>query len=251
MRSSARLIFVLPAIIAMAAPAFLGQKRSLAGAIFAVTAFIGFMISTIIPMGLRTDLQHVDALKSLPVSSGAIVWGSMASAVLYPTLLQIAIVVVLSAVGGEWSWASTAAVCFALPINLLLTSGDSVLVLLYPSTRRFAPGDFLAGMRLTLSYVIKMLFVMLALGVAGLGMAPRLPGAWRVSAGNVRDGDTWLAGSDGRRAPRPSGLPPGCSAVSIPASTRPKIRKRPAHFLAPPRSRRHRPDGNPRGPRLA
>ena len=162
LRTSARLIIVLPALIATGAPALLGGQQGFTASIVMVTVLLSFLISGFMPMGLRTDLEHIDALKSLPVSAGAIVSGSIASAVLYPTLIQWLIVGLLCAIMGEWPLVATLSVCFVLPLNLLLVAADSVLVLLYPSTRHVAMGDFLAGVRMMLVYTIKYLFLLVA-----------------------------------------------------------------------------------------
>jgi len=166
MRSSGRLIYVLPAILAMIAPVLLVGRQSDRLAI-GLVVMVGFMMSMLMPMGLRTDLLHIETFKSLPISSSAIVWGSITSAVLYPTVVQVVAVAVLAALSGEWTNMSTLAACFAVPLNLLLVAADSILVLMFPSTRRFVPGDFLLGMRLMFTYLAKILLVAVAAGVAG------------------------------------------------------------------------------------
>jgi hypothetical protein len=163
LRTSARLLFILPAAIAMGAPVVLGGQQAVSVAVIGITVLIGFMMSAVMPMGLRTDLDHVDVLKTLPVRAGAIVSGSIASAVLYPTFVQLVVIALLSAIGGQWPTACTLAACFALPFNLLLVSADSVMVLVYPSTRQISAGDILVGARMMLVYVVK--FVVLAAAV--------------------------------------------------------------------------------------
>ena len=167
MRNSGRLLYVLPAILAMLAPVLLVGRHGSEFSAIGMMVMVGFMMSMMMPMGLRTDLLHIEVFKSLPITSGAIVWGSITSAVFYPTVVQVVAVAVLSAIGGEWTSASTLAVCFAMPLNLLLVSADSILVLLYPSTRQFVPGDFQLGMRLMFTYLAKILLVAVAAGVAG------------------------------------------------------------------------------------
>ncbi len=168
LRNSGRLIFILPAVIVAAAPALFTGPQGLIGSIVIVVVFISFLTSAVMPMGLRADLEHAEALRSLPLPASAVVWGSIASAVMYPTILQIAAVALLSALARQWSLASTLAVGFALPLNLLLVAVDSVLVLLFPSTRRFAPGDFLAFPRAMLTYGVKFLYILVAGIVPGL-----------------------------------------------------------------------------------
>jgi hypothetical protein len=170
LRTSARLILVLPAMLAFGAPAFFAGQQAGPVPVVGMTFFVGIMISMMIPMGLRTDLQHIEMLKSLPMRSAAIVSGSILPAVLYPSVIQLIAVAMLSALLGSWTLITTAAVCFAVPLNLLLVSADAIMVLLFPSTRRFVPGDFLVGIRLMLTYLAKVLLVMLAAAIAALSV---------------------------------------------------------------------------------
>jgi hypothetical protein len=171
LRNSTRLLFVLPAVFAMGAPAVFAGPHGLTVSIAVLTFFVAFLISTIMPMGMRADLHYVEALKSLPVRPLAILWGSAVAAVLYPSLVQIVILLVLTVISGEWPVASTLSVCFVLPLNLLLVSVDSVLVLLYPSTRHFTTGDPLVGARMALVYLIKYVYLALAAIVPGMWIA--------------------------------------------------------------------------------
>jgi hypothetical protein len=169
LRNSARLLFVLPAVIAIGAPAVFAGPHGVTVSIVVLTFFVSFLISTVMPLGMRADLQHVEALKALPIRPGIIVWGSIASAVLYPTIVQIVVLLLLTLISGQWTLASSLSAVFALPLNLLLVSVDSVLVLLYPSTRHFTAGDPLVGARMTLVYLVKYTYLLLA---------AILPGAW-------------------------------------------------------------------------
>ena len=128
---------------------------------------LGFLIHMVVPLGLRSDLDHVDTLKALPISSGAVVLGSMFPAVMYPSAIQFLLAGLLTALGGEWSSITVATVCFIIPFNLLLSSFDSVLVLLFPSSRRLVPGDFLGGARFMLIYLVKFLFLLATGAAAG------------------------------------------------------------------------------------
>ncbi|MEX2114090.1 MAG: putative ABC exporter domain-containing protein [Pirellulales bacterium] len=168
LRNSARLLFVLPAVIAMGAPAVFVGPHGLTVSIVVLTFLVSFLISTVMPLGLRADLHHVEALKALPVRPALVVWGSIASAVLYPTIIQIAVLLLLTAISGQWPLASTLSACFVLPLNLLLVSVDSVLVLMYPSTRHFTAGDPLVGARMALVFMVKYLYLALAAIVPGL-----------------------------------------------------------------------------------
>ncbi len=168
MRNSGRLLLVLPAAACMFAPILVMGKQVSEGMVIGMTVLLAWLISTMVPLGLRTDLQHLEVFKTLPLRAGMIVSGSILAAVIYPTMIQVGAVAVLAALTQNWTLASTVAVAFAVPLNLLLVSCDSVVVLFFPSTRQITPGDLFAGVRLMLSYLAKVLFVMLCSGIAGL-----------------------------------------------------------------------------------
>ncbi len=170
MRGSGRLVFVVPALVTPFVVILATHRQNdvpSAGIVVTMIMVLGFLITTIMPLGLRADLDHVDTIKTLPVGSGAIVWGSITSAIVYTTLIQLIATAALTVLAGRWTLATTAALAFAVPVNLLMISSDSVLVLLFPAIRRFDPGDVLVGMRLMLVNVAKMLFVVLLGAIAG------------------------------------------------------------------------------------
>jgi hypothetical protein len=172
MRGSGRLLFILPAFIGPFVALAVANDRATGpqtAVMIGMPIFIGFFISMIMPLGVRTDLDHIDLIKTLPLRSTAVVWGAVAAAVLYLTLLQWIATLAMSAVMARWTAAATLAILLAIPVNLLFVASDSVLVILYPSIRRVAPGDVLAGMRIMLVNLVKFLFAMAAAGVAALG----------------------------------------------------------------------------------
>jgi hypothetical protein len=173
MRGSGRLLFILPALLGpLVAVLFTSQRNAApqAAIMILVPLFIGFFVSMIMPLALRADLDHVDAIKTLPVRSTAIVWGSVGAAIVYVTVLQWIATLAMAAVNGRWTQAASLAVVAAIPTNLLFIAFDSVLVILFPSVRRVAPGDLLVGVRIVLVNFVKVLFAFVAAAVASLGV---------------------------------------------------------------------------------
>jgi hypothetical protein len=136
----------------------------------AITFVIGVMISAITPLGLRTDLDHVDVIKSLPIPSQVIVWGSIGASIAYVLIVQCAALAAMAWALGGWSLAMSGALALAVPLNLLTVATDSVLVLMFPSIRRFVPGDVLVGVRIMLVNFAKVVLAILAALVAGLAL---------------------------------------------------------------------------------
>ena len=79
------------------------SEGSSTGIVVTMSVVIGFFITTIMPLGLRTDLDHVDTIKTLPIGASASVWGSIASAIIYATLVQLIGAAAISAVAGRWT----------------------------------------------------------------------------------------------------------------------------------------------------
>jgi hypothetical protein len=170
-RGSGRLLFIVPAMIGPFMALFLrSQQAGPPGeAIVTGTLIVGVLIQMMIPLGLRSDLNHVEAIKPLPIGAGAVISGSIAAAALYVTLLQLIALVALSAVLWQWSEAAWLALALALPVNVLLLAIDGAMVILFPSTRRFAAGDLLLGLRMALTNLAKLLVGGVAAGLAALG----------------------------------------------------------------------------------
>jgi hypothetical protein len=172
LRSSSRLLLALPAVIApfAAAVAASSQRSGVPpdGLVIALTLITGFMITTLMQLGLRNDLDHVDVIKTLPFSTQRIVWGSVGASILYIELVQLLAVAAMLFALRQWMPAAAGALALAIPINVLTVAADSTLVLLFPSIRRFAPGDVLVGVRMVLVNFAKVVFAVLAASVAGV-----------------------------------------------------------------------------------
>ena len=171
-RGSGRMLVAVPvAVVPLAVLAAVSSRRSgmpPEGLVIALTLVIGFMITTLMQLGLRNDLDHLDVIKSLPIGPQMIVWGSIVASILYITLVQAVAVLAILAVLRQWVPSAAVALALALPINVLTVAVDSALVLLFPSIRRFTPGDLLVGVRMVIVNFVKVLFAAVAAGLAGL-----------------------------------------------------------------------------------
>ena len=166
-------------IVVVAVPAVIGLGVALAvvtvghgdapvvAIIIGVTLFVGFALN-MMPMGLRADLDHLEVMKTLPIGSNSIVLGSVVFAILYVTFLQLITAICMAAVLGEWYGAVPLALAVALPINVLSLAFDGVMVLLFPSIRRFVPGDPLVAMRVMLVSLAKVVFALAAVMFAAV-----------------------------------------------------------------------------------
>jgi hypothetical protein len=89
-------------------------------------------IAAFMPLGLRTDIDRLDALKSLPISPAAIVVGEIVPAALVLSLGQCLLLAGLAAINKNAFTVAAAMICFTLPVNLLLLGLNNMLFLIFP-----------------------------------------------------------------------------------------------------------------------
>jgi hypothetical protein len=191
-RGSSRIVFLLLIMAGPLSGVLLAATRREGGPgdalVVAVTMVIGLLVTTIMPLGLRTDLDHIDVIKTLPIRARTIVWGSLGGSLLYVLFLQLLAVAAMAAALGTLTPVMAGALALALPINLLTIACDSALVLVFPSIRRFAPGDLLVGVRVALVNFAKVMLALLAGAIAGTVLVggrlllPDLPAAYITAA---------------------------------------------------------------------
>ncbi len=143
----------------------------------AAEAGIGVMVyvSFLICMSLQNEIERVGYLKSLPISSVAIVLGELLGFVVLLSVVQgsffLALCGLLPTLAG---WLVCAAV-LSLPLNFLLFGIDKLIFYWYPTRMaKGAPGDFQNAGRQMLFVFLKML--LLGGGLALVGVAA-IPGA--------------------------------------------------------------------------
>ncbi|REK09014.1 MAG: hypothetical protein DWQ37_19325 [Planctomycetota bacterium] len=201
-------VLTLPAVVGAAVGLGLwvaeADRNAAIAAIVGVTLGLGFLMLLSMPLALRSDLNHIDAIKALPVGAWAAVTGSIVAATLYVTLVQIIAALCMGGVSGHWIPAIPLAVAVALPLNLLSIAFDSALVLLFPAVRHLATGDPFAGVRVMLANLARVIFTGITLGFAGLFVVLTrllvtdslvvltLVGAWLVAAEALAT--IWVAG---------------------------------------------------------
>jgi hypothetical protein len=157
----------------------------------AVMVQLTFICSMQLPWAFRGDIDHMNGLKSLPVSPLALVTGELAGGVALLAAMQLALLAILLATGTSLLYVVTTA-AFLLPFNVLMLAVSNALFLIYPV--RFVPttsGDFQFVGRMMLYLLLQMLILLPSLGIpAGFGgIAYLLSGfSWPVFAVT-----TWLA----------------------------------------------------------
>src|SRR5262249_3174585 len=137
----------------------------LGGYVIAMTIFMSSMFA----FDFRGDIERIDVLKALPISSAAMVIGQLPAPVLFISIMQ-ALALTVIAFGSNRQCVGLA-FCFCMPLtvpfNFLLFGIGNLLFLLFPTrTVNASPGDFQAMGRYVLLNLAKFITLSMAAGLA-------------------------------------------------------------------------------------
>ena len=175
-RTSAKLFALLGGAALLAGGLAFGVHHKTPEQPFAAAAAgIGVMVyvSFLICMSLQNEIERVGYLKSLPISSVAIVMGELLGFVVLLSVVQgsffLALCGLLPSVAG---WLVCAAV-LSLPLNFLLFGIDKLIFYWYPTRMaKGTPGDFQNAGRQMLFVLLKMLLLGSGLALVGVAVIP-------------------------------------------------------------------------------
>ena len=136
------------------------------GVLFPAAAWLTLILAGALKFDFRGDLDQMAWLKSLPLRSGAVAAGQLVTPVLLLTVCHAALFTAGALVSPHTAAAMAALAALALPFNVVLMGVENVLFLLYPARGAAAPGEFSAVGRQVVLFVVKLLAVALACGVA-------------------------------------------------------------------------------------
>jgi Putative ABC exporter len=149
---------------------FGGEVRILGPALLGSLGMMSlFFLPQMLQCDFRGDIDRLDVLKSLPVTSGAAAAGQLIAPVCLATLLQWMMLVALALVHSDWLQPIFWIALFLPPVNLLVFAVENLVFLVFPT--RLAPGaDIQAVGRQMLVMFIKLLVLGFATSVAaGVG----------------------------------------------------------------------------------
>ena len=135
-----------------------------------ILVYLSFIFAMQLPWAFRGDIDHMDCLKSLPVTPLALVAGELAGGVTLLWTIQLVLLAIMLATGsGPLLTSATAALL--LPFDLLMLTASNLVFLIYPV--RMMPGtsaDFQFVGRMMLFMLLQMLILVPSLGIpAGFG----------------------------------------------------------------------------------
>ena len=150
-------------------------------------AWVTILLTMMVRFDFRTDIEQMDWLKVLPLSSTALALGQMIVPVAVSTAMQTALAC-LAAYFMKSPQLAVAAFVFGLPTNFLLFGIENTLFLLMPSrTVAFGPGDFQVFGRQLLFMLVKGIVASIAwaLALAAGFVVSYLAGGSHIAGGAV------------------------------------------------------------------
>jgi hypothetical protein len=104
---------------------------------------LALFVPPLIPFDFRGDIDRMELLKTLPVASWRLVIGQLLTPIVLLTLLQMAAVIVVRQVWGQFEGYVLVALALLVPFNFLVFGLENLLFLWFPSRMVSAgPGDF-------------------------------------------------------------------------------------------------------------
>ncbi len=133
-------------------------------------AYMTFIFTMSLPWAFRSDIDHIDFFKSLPVRPIAVAAGELAGAVVLLATTQLLVLIGLLATGAGAALILAAA-AFAVPFDLLMLGVSNALFLIYPvRMARSTTPDLQVFGRAMLAFLFQFLVLIPTLGLpAALG----------------------------------------------------------------------------------
>jgi hypothetical protein len=172
-RRSGGLVFLMLLSAGVFATFFVMGRRgaNVTVAIFPAVIWFTILILATLKFDFRGDLDQMPWLKSLPLNPSAVVAGQIVTPALLLAACHLAIFGAAAAMLPETRVPALAAAVLAAPFDLLLVAIENLLFLLFPTRGTATPGEIGAMGRQVVLFVVKILALALACGIAtGFGL---------------------------------------------------------------------------------
>ncbi|HWE03223.1 MAG TPA: putative ABC exporter domain-containing protein [Tepidisphaeraceae bacterium] len=144
-RSSRGLLMLLAIVAVGAAPALanVGPGMNVIQLLLGVMAWLTFLCSSMFSFDFRGDIDHIEAIKALPLRGWAVTIGQLVAPVLLLTIFHFLLLGIAAATIHSRRDILLAAIALALPFNTILFEAENLVFLLFPSRpAAVSPGDF-------------------------------------------------------------------------------------------------------------
>ncbi len=168
LRQSRSLLILLTFFCLVAGPAaYAGGFQANAGAAAGITLWLTVVLANSLQFDFRGDVDHIDALKALPLSATAVAAGQLVAPVVVTTLLQFAVLAGFRFIVNVPAAVVVAVAVVAVPFNAVLYSVENLFFLLFPGREAAGPGDLQGFGRQMVGFMLKMISLLVAAGIAG------------------------------------------------------------------------------------
>lgn len=147
--------------------------------------FTSLFLTVLTTFDFRSDIDRIEALKTLPIPSPRLVLGQLVTPLVLSSFVQAVALAVLGVGTGTTDPLFWSLLLFVPAFNLILFAVENLMFLWFPIRMAPAtPGDVQALGRAMLVLLAKMVTLALTVGLAiGLGAAGYFLGGWGVAAG--------------------------------------------------------------------
>lgn len=143
---SSRGVFLLLLIVAIgAAPALnvAWNGRKLIETMFGVLGWLTFLCANMLSFDFRGDVDHIEVLKSLPLSSWAVTVGQLVAPVAVLSTFHVVLLAISALVFHIHRDLLLTGLALSAPFNAILFGSENLIFLLFPSRpAAVSPGDF-------------------------------------------------------------------------------------------------------------
>jgi hypothetical protein len=167
---NARGLLMMLLILAVAVGPLLfsaGGSENVGGALAGAMAWLTLILANWMRFDFRGDLDQIDHLKALPVSSVALAAGQITTPTMLMTMCHLLVVAGVCLATRRVGFEMVLVACLALPFNALLFGIENWIFLIFPSRAATNPGDVQGYGRQVLILLAKGAIVLLAGGIAG------------------------------------------------------------------------------------
>lgn len=168
------LVIMLIAFFSVGPLLILKGLKDPTGPLVSLLVMMTFLGGGLFRFDFRADVDRLDTLKMLPISSRVLAAGQLATPVLLLCVFQWILCFVMAVVKPSNAWMAFWIAAFVPVVSLLLLAVENVAFLLVPNRQVTAtPGDLTAIARNALVFMAKMLALVVVLGVgatAGFGV---------------------------------------------------------------------------------
>jgi predicted permease len=138
-----------------------------------ISVYLNLIVSKMLRFDFSGDLDHMDVLRSLPLSGTSVALAQLTTPVFIISAIQLTLLTTIAVTGRLPTEHLAGIVAFAVPLNFLSVGLDNLLFLLFPFRAQTAvAGDMTLVGRQAIVFACRLFLMVIVAGVAvGIGAA--------------------------------------------------------------------------------